>query len=638
MLTPAPMRFVTLSLLREDLVDAGLVLAEFAGFAPQGNEESKERLPEAVGEEYVRLFHSAHGRLTKIMRHLDLKPVDDDAGEHRALSKQELAELDQWLGEIWVQCSACEETSHGYQEQLAEVQQLDRALEIFQSLDVDLGLLQDERQFLHILPGTLPLQHINRLQEALSIIGYSLSQFSHKGNTAHVIVAGLMENRDKLDPLLRAAAFHSLDLPREFRDHPKKVGQELEQRRQKILTEKLHLQHKIDANREKYAEQLQAAAMRLVAGSSFVQFGGALRGRGNLAQITGWVPESKLDELHQRLEQVLPGHFLLQERKPAADERSQVPSDIPHGRLLRPFASLVKNYGTPRYGELDPTWLFALTFVAMFGMMFGDVGHGMLIILAGFLLKDKVRGIAPFMMLAGLSSTLFGFLYGSIFGYEHVLPALWISPLSDPMLMLKLAFAWGVGFILLATLITIRNNLVDRRFEEALFDNKGVAGMMLYLGMLFAGYRWISDGNFGWLEQTVLLLPLLAILVYKWRHIKAPFGERLLVVVIEGFESLMTYISNTLSFLRVAAFSLNHVALAVAVFTLADMMGTTGHWITVVLGNIFILVLEGGIVIIQVLRLEYFEGFSRFFRGDGREFRPMRLSSKQVFAQSRELR
>ena len=298
----------------------------------------------------------------------------------------------------------------------------------------------------------------------------------------------------------------------------------------------------------------------------------------------------------------------------------------------------MKNYGTPRYGELDPTWLFALTFVAMFGMMFGDVGHGLLIVLGGILLKDKVRGIAPFMVLAGLSSTLFGFLYGSIFGYEHVLPALWISPLSDPILMLKLAFAWGVGFILLATLITIRNNLVDRRYGEALFDNKGVAGMMLYLGMLFAGYRWVSTGNFGWLEQVFLLLPLFIILVYKWRHIKAPFGERLLVVAIEGFESLMTYISNTLSFLRVAAFSLNHVALAVAVFTLADMMGTAGHWITVVLGNLFILVLEGGIVIIQVLRLEYFEGFSRFFRGDGREFRPMRLSSKQLFAQSRELR
>jgi len=637
MLTPIPMRFVTLSLLREDAINTGLALAEFASFAPQAKEKISELLPEAPGDDYVKLFHSAHGRLMKIMSHLQLKPAVDDAMKHEVLPQHELAELNKWLGEIWVECSTCEETSHHYREQLAEIQQQDKALKNFRSLDVDLGLLQGDLQFLHILPGTLPLQHISRLQEALGIIGYTLSEFSHQGNTAHVIVAGLMENRDKLESLLKAAAFHSLNLPSEFRDHPQNVRQKLDDRRQKVLTEQTHLQLKIDGKREQHEQQLQTAAARLVAASSFVQFGSALKGRGDLAQITGWVPEHKLDDLHKRLQQILPERFLLQERKPTATERQEVPSDTPHGKLLSPFAALVKNYGTPRYGELDPTWLFALTFIAMFGMMFGDVGHGLLIVLGGVLLRHKVRGIAPFMVLAGLSSTLFGFLYGSIFGYEHVLPALWISPLSNPILMLKLAFTWGVGFILLATLITIRNNLVDHRYGEALFDNKGVAGLLLYLGMLFAGYRWFTTAGFGWPEKLALLLPLLTILIYKWQHIKAPLGERVLVVAIEGFESLMNYISNTLSFLRVAAFSLNHVALAVAVFTLADMMGSTGHWITVVLGNLFILILEGGIVVIQVLRLEYFEGFSRFFRGDGREFRPMRLSSRQLFTRSRDI-
>ena len=120
-------------------------------------------------------------------------------------------------------------------------------------------------------------------------------------------------------------------------------------------------------------------------------------------------------------------------------------------------------------------------------------------------------------------------------------------------------------------------------------------------------------------------MPLALILGYQWRHVRAPLAERLLVVCIEGFETLLSYFSNTLSFLRVAAFSLNHVALALAIFTLADMMQTTGHWIIVVLGNVFILVLEGAIVAIQALRLEYYEGFSRFFGGDGREFQPLRL-------------
>jgi V/A-type H+-transporting ATPase subunit I len=124
---------------------------------------------------------------------------------------------------------------------------------------------------------------------------------------------------------------------------------------------------------------------------------------------------------------------------------------------------------------------------------------------------------------------------------------------------------------------------------------------------------------------VLILVPLAVVMGFKWRHLEGPLGEKVLVVAVEGFEAVMNYLANTLSFLRVAAFSLNHVALAVAVFTLADMLGTAGHWITVVLGNVFIIVIEGAIVTIQVLRLEYYEGFSRFFRGDGRAFRPLRL-------------
>jgi V/A-type H+-transporting ATPase subunit I len=133
----------------------------------------------------------------------------------------------------------------------------------------------------------------------------------------------------------------------------------------------------------------------------------------------------------------------------------------------------------------------------------------------------------------------------------------------------------------------------------------------------------MGDGSVGLIAGLAILIPFVVILGYKWRENQSPLGEKILVVAVEGFESIISYVSNTLSFLRVAAFSLNHVALAIAVFTLADMLGTTGHWISVVLGNVFIIVVEGFIVTIQVLRLEYYEGFSRFFRGDGRIFKPL---------------
>jgi len=112
---------------------------------------------------------------------------------------------------------------------------------------------------------------------------------------------------------------------------------------------------------------------------------------------------------------------------------------------------------------------------------------------------------------------------------------------------------------------------------------------------------------------------------YQWLQSRAGLFEKTLVVLIEMLEQVISSVSGTLSFLRVAAFSLNHIALAAAVFSIAAMMGPTGQWITILLGNIFIIVLEGAIVAIQCLRLEYYEGFSRFFSGKGKAFEPLKL-------------
>jgi V/A-type H+-transporting ATPase subunit I len=159
----------------------------------------------------------------------------------------------------------------------------------------------------------------------------------------------------------------------------------------------------------------------------------------------------------------------------------------------------------------------------------------------------------------------------------------------------------------------------------AVFGHHGIVNLVFYLALVWGGLNLGTTGAFGTLPALLVIGALGALAWYAWRHLDAPVGEKVLVVFIETLETIIGYVSNTLSFLRVAAFSLNHVALSIAVFTLADMMGAFGHVVTVILGNIFVLVLEGGIVMIQVMRLQYYEGFSRYFSGDGHEFNPLRL-------------
>ncbi len=625
MMTPVPMRRMEIALLTDDLAQAGLVLARTGVFAPAPDRDAGDRLPERPLPEYRTLWERALTRYRKVADFLGFEPErrtpPDSAPTHDALE-----EIDRWLKGLWHHCSACEENRRKAHESLREVRQLQQLLRDYRQLDLDLGLLQRDSRFLAVRLGSIPRASLGRFRDAAALAGFVVTAFARRQDRAQVVVAGLKERSARLETLLKAADFHEFSLPPEFSDHPARVEQELAARERRLRRQLTHLERETRRQLEQHRPRLQQAWAQLRAASAVAQLGSAAAGRGGLTRITGWVPADEASRVEAALQRALPRPVVVQTSEPDPRRSAEVPSCLRHPPWLRPFAALVRNYGIPRYREVDPTWFLTVGFAVMFGMMFGDIGHGALFILAGGLLGRRLPQARPLFVLAGAAAMVFGLLYGSVFGYEHLIPPLWMSPLEDPVRMLQVAFGWGVLFIVFATVLRIRNDLVEGRFGDALFESHGLSGLILYLALLGVGWRLASGDTPGLALWTALALPTAAILVWKWARHTAPPGERLLVVLIEGFETFMNYISNTLSFLRVAAFGLNHVALALAVFALAGMMETTGHWLTVVLGNLFIMVLEGAIVAIQVLRLEYYEGFSRFFRGDGRPFRPLTLS------------
>jgi V/A-type H+-transporting ATPase subunit I len=375
-------------------------------------------------------------------------------------------------------------------------------------------------------------------------------------------------------------------------------------------------------------DKLIRASTALALAEPFVTLDPAIRGAGYLASIDGLVPTEALPDLERRLDASLQNPFSLESRKPREDERPLVPTVPVRNRWLQPFAMLVKQYGIPRYGEIDPTLLFTITFLLMFGTMFGDVGHGAVLGLLAWLFRKKLGRFYIFGVLAGLSSIFFGVLFGSVFGYKELLPAVWMSPLYNPILMLQLALGWGVLFLSLACVLTIYNRLAIREPMAAVFGPHGVVNLIFYLGLVWGAVSLAMTGAFGTIPAGLVIAALAALAAYNWGHMHAPIGEKILVVLIETLETVLGYLSNTLSFLRVAAFSINHVALMIAVLTLAGMMGTVGSILMIIFGNIFVMVLEAVIVTIQVMRLQYFEGFSRYFSADGREFAPLRLRRK----------
>lgn len=319
------------------------------------------------------------------------------------------------------------------------------------------------------------------------------------------------------------------------------------------------------------------------------------------------------------------------------------PTKLKNPKIFKPFEMFTRMYGLPAHDEMDPTIFIALTYTFIFGAMFGDVGQGLcLFVLGGLLYKVKKMDLAGIISIAGLFSTFFGFMFGSVFGFEDLIEPRWLRPaaaMTDlPFIgqlntVFVIAVAFGMGLNLLVMIFNVINAAKQKDYENLFFSNNGIAGLIFY-GFLVLTIVLYMTGNKvpGNVLLTIFLGgPVLAFLfkeplgnLVEKRHQKLEDGKVMFVVkgFFELFETMLSYFSNTVSYVRIGAFAVSHAAMMEVVLMLAGATEGNPNWAVVVLGNILVCGIEGLIVGIQVLRLEYYEMFSRFYKGSGREFKP----------------
>ncbi len=319
------------------------------------------------------------------------------------------------------------------------------------------------------------------------------------------------------------------------------------------------------------------------------------------------------------------------------------PTKMKNPWLFKPFEMFIQMYGLPAYNEIDPTVLIGITYSFLFGFMFGDAGQGLCLLAGGFLLyRAKKMSLAAIISCCGFFSTIFGLLFGSIFGFEEIIEPLWLRPaqaMTNLPFIGKLntvfivAVAMGMGIILLTMILNIINAYKAHEPVESWFDTNGIAGFVFYASLVITVILYMTGKS---LPATFVLVvmfliplaliflkePLTAVVEKKAEKIEGGKGMFVVQGFFEMFEVLLSYFSNTLSFVRVGAFAVSHAAMMEVVLMLAGIESGNPNWLVVVLGNLFVCGMEGLIVGIQVLRLEYYELFSRFYRGTGRPFKP----------------
>lgn len=372
-----------------------------------------------------------------------------------------------------------------------------------------------------------------------------------------------------------------------------------------------------------------------------------------LVLISGWLPAPRQRDLERRVREVAGEKCVLEMIEPDRSEAEHVPVLLPQEGVLRPFTRLVAAFGMPRYRELAPTVFLALSYPLMFGMMFGDVGQGGLLAAVGGLVlwrasDVRFRDAGLLGLFAGLASVVFGLIYGSCFGLPAFQRfALWKDPLAgDPLGLIHVAVGLGVGIVSTGLVLNMINHLRCGEMFDALCDKFGAAGLWLYWGGLFLVTKSVAINARGLMPLALiglLGLPLVAVVM------KAPFefweeccagkaaasAHGIFGALFEGalaaFEAALSFLANTISFVRLAAYAMSHAAIMLAVITVADVIGSHGVGggvlgvLVIVLGNVVVLALEGTIAAVQALRLEYYEFFGKFFSAGGRAFRPFIL-------------
>ena len=493
-------------------------------------------------------------------------------------------------------------------------------------------------------------------------------------DSSHILVASSKKGRFALDAELKNHNFVELEVPAEFKGVPESALKGLEQKKaeaDKNLKELI-------AEKSNFAETHQAQIEKLLGSFTIaVQIEDVTRRLEStelVYRITGWIPASETENYMKGLDELTEGRIAIRAYEPfevpsVMSGKEQVPVKLKHGKFVKSFERMIFSYGSPVYGAIDPTPFVAVFFTILFGIMFGDFGQGLFFVLFGILMLCNVIKVgawnkfAPIFMAIGISSSIMGLLTGEFFGTETVLepfaewvtglfgtpraPILKLMPSADPKSIYVMFGVFGVavaiGFVIntCGLVLNIINNLGRKRYAEALLGKNGLAGAVFFWYVIALVLRIVLARHAVAAYDVIIIRvslffaafaePFERALNHEKPLFENGFGTYVISGAVELIEVVSGYLSNTVSFVRVGAFALSHAVLNFTILTLTEMVGgprSIGGIIVLIAGNALIIVLEGMIVAIQVIRLQYYEFFSKFFHETGKEFKPFRFELK----------
>lgn len=578
----------------------------------------------------------------KAMELAELLPPENQLSRRKKISVEQAARIVSEIGEQVKELSEKEKAL--VSEQTSLQKSLDQLLP-FTGLNYDLNSIL-QFKYIRFRFGRISHEYYSKFEsyvyETINTVLYKCKEDDQYVWLVYFVPESLS---DQVDAIYSSMHFERFFLPGEYKGTPIDATHYLEDKIHALQSELKDIRSQMSSLMEKRQEDLLSAANSLeVFSTNFNvrKLAACTKHKFNTFYILcGWMSDRDACAFEKEISEDEKVFCIVTD-----DHNSIVskpPTKLLNPRLFKPFEMFIEMYGLPAYNEIDPTILIGITYSFLFGFMFGDVGQGLCLLLGGLLLyRLKKINLGAIISCCGFFSTIFGFLFGSFFGFEDVIHALWLHPMKHmtnlPFIgklntVFIVAISIGMGIILLTMVLNIINSIRFHDPEKTLFDTNGTAGLVFYASLVLTIVLYMTQNPIPAAALLVIMFgvpllvmffkePLTNIVEKKVQIMPKEKGMFVVQGFFELFEVLLSYFSNTLSFVRVGAFAVSHAAMMEVVLMLSGVEAGTTNWLVVILGNLFVCGMEGLIVGIQVLRLEYYELFSRFYRGTGRAFKP----------------
>lgn len=606
-------------------------------------------------EPAVKIAESVHGVTTL--------QEDDPYAELLAHLKDIEVNLGLQLSDEYIKVAQCDLAEmkaclHHIDERLEQIQEVKRELdtiiqenkdaltqvENIEGMDISLDDIFSCR-YVNVRFGRLPLDSVDKLQY-YSDRPFVYRSFKEDSSYSWCMVLSTPKYEREVDNILSSLYFERIRIPDFVHDTPQKAKENLKEEIENDYRQLAEVEAEKAALIEECKKTLEQMKGKLLFLQNTFEARKYVVGLGERFAITGFAAVKDVAKIEAAFADIK--EVEIAARPAYSDRRFAPPTKLTNGWFARPFSMFVEMYGLPNYEDIDPTPFVALTYTLLFGIMFGDVGQGLVLILVGALAaKWKGMKLGEIGVRIGISSTLFGFVYGSVFGDEHMLDPLYqslfhleekpIEVMGSSFIMPLLICAIAIGAVLIVCSMAINMyiQIKHKDWTELLLSQNGVAGIVFYIALLGGAAAQVGFGIpvFSKLYVIALIiLPLLLIFLkepieHKLKGKKLfpdGFGAFFTQSFFELFEVCLSFITNTISYLRVGGFVLSHAGMMLVVTLLMEMVSGAGSIAVAIFGNLFVMCLEGMIVGIQVLRLEFYEMFSRYFTGDGIAFQSLK--------------